>query len=111
MTMRRILVDHARRRNSAKRGAGELVPLTLIAEGAGEGSDTPLGDVELLDLDRALTRFAAETPRAAKVVELRYFGGLELEEIAAALDTSLRTVERDWRFARVWLRDALAPAR
>jgi RNA polymerase sigma-70 factor, ECF subfamily len=106
VTMRRILVDHARKRNSKKRGDGQVRPLTVSTSVAGE--EGPLGDVELLDLDRALTRFAEESPRAARVVELRYFAGLELEEIAAALETSLRTVERDWRFARAWLRDALA---
>jgi RNA polymerase sigma factor (TIGR02999 family) len=107
VTMRRILVDHARKRNAKKRGAGELRPLTITSAEPGDAGS--LAEVELLDLDRALTRFAEENPRAARVVELRYFSGLELEEIAVALDLSLRTVERDWRFARVWLRDALDP--
>jgi len=106
VTMRRILVDHARRRNARKRGAGEVQPLTLAT--FEPGAVGPAGDVGLLDLDRALTRFAEGSPRAAKIVELRYFAGLELEEIAEALEVSLRTVERDWRFARVWLRAALS---
>ena len=102
VTMRRVLVDHARRRNAAKRDVEALDPITI--ETGGEGG------VEVLDLDRALTAFAAEFPRAAKVVELRYFAGLDLPEVAAALDLSLRTAERDWRFARAWLRDRLESA-
>lgn len=104
VTMRRVLVDHARRRSARKRDAEELRPITVSAGGAGAD-----GDVDLLDLDRALTRFAGEFPRPARVVEMRYFSGLELADVAAALDISLRTAERDWRFARAWLRDALAP--
>ncbi|MBP9145413.1 MAG: sigma-70 family RNA polymerase sigma factor [Thermoanaerobaculia bacterium] len=100
VTMRRVLVDHARRRSARKRDAEQLRPITITA-----GAD---GDVDLLDLDRALTRFAEEFPRPARVVEMRYFSGLELAEVATALDISLRTAERDWRFARAWLRDALA---
>lgn len=104
VTMRRVLVDHARRRSARKRDAEELRPITVSAGGVGAD-----GDVDLLDLDRALTRFAREFPRPARVVEMRYFSGLELADVAAALDISLRTAERDWRFARAWLRDALAP--
>jgi RNA polymerase sigma factor (TIGR02999 family) len=101
ITMRRILVDHARARHARKRqrdDAGE--PLTLAV------ADGP--DAELLDLDRALTEFAQQHPRAAKVVEMRYFAELELDEIAVALDVSPTTVKRDWTFARAWLRSALA---
>jgi RNA polymerase sigma factor (TIGR02999 family) len=101
VTMRRVLVDHARRRQAKKRDLEALAPITLST-----GDD----DVELLDLDRALIRFATEFPRPAKVVELRYFAGLELPEVATALDLSLRTAERDWRFARAWLRQALQPS-
>ena len=83
----------------------------LAAAGSAGGADASgVGDVGLLDLDRALDRFAAEFPRPARVVEMRYFAGLELPEVAAALDISLRTAERDWRFARAWLREALAPS-
>ena len=107
MTMRRILVDHARKRNSAKRGSGEVVPLTITTDGGGAGgaiADVPLGDVELLDLDRALVRFAEESPRAARVVELRFFGGLTYEEAATALDISTTTLDRELRLAKAWLR-------
>ena len=101
VTMRRVLVDHARRRRAKKRDAELFRPLTVTA-----GLD---GDVDLLDLDRALTRFAEAFPRPAQVVEMRYFAGLELGDIATALAISLRTAERDWRFARAWLREALSP--
>jgi RNA polymerase sigma factor (TIGR02999 family) len=99
--MRRILVDYARRRRAKKRDAGEEVEPLSVATEAGEV-------VDLLDLDRVLDRFAERFPRQAKVVELRYFTGLEFEEVALALDLGLRTVKRDWSFARAWLRDALA---
>jgi RNA polymerase sigma factor (TIGR02999 family) len=102
VTMRRILVDHARRRKAKRRDAEQVQPITVLTEG-GES-------VDLLDLDRALDRFASRFPRQAKVVEMRYFAGLEFEQVALALDTSLRTVKRDWTFARAWLRDALEPA-
>jgi RNA polymerase sigma factor (TIGR02999 family) len=100
VTMRRILEDHARRRNAKKRDAGE--PLSIVT-GPGES-------VDLLDLDRALDRFGERFARQAKVVEMRYFGGLELEDIATVLEVSDRTVKRDWAFARAWLREALGAA-
>jgi RNA polymerase sigma factor (TIGR02999 family) len=103
VTMRRILVDHARKRRAKKRHADEE-PLSIVAV---EGE----APVDLLDLDRALDRFAERFPRQAKVVELRYFTGLEFEQAAAALDVSLRTVKRDWSFARAWLSDALGSPR
>jgi RNA polymerase sigma-70 factor, ECF subfamily len=110
VTMRRILVDYARKRRAKKRGAGEaFAPLTITVGGGEPGVGEP-GDgdpVDLLDLDRALDRFAERFPRQAKVVEMRYFTGLEFEDVATALDMSLRTVKRDWSFARAWLRDAL----
>jgi RNA polymerase sigma factor (TIGR02999 family) len=102
VTMRRVLVDHARKRRAKKRGSGEEpVPLTLV-DAAGDS-------VDLLDLDRALDRFAERFPRQAKVVEMRYFTGLEFEQVALALELSLRTVKRDWEFARGWLRAAMNP--
>jgi RNA polymerase sigma factor (TIGR02999 family) len=101
VTMRRVLVDHARRRRAKKRGAGEEVESLSVVTEVGEAA------VDLLDLDRALDRFAERFPRQAKVVEMRYFTGLEFEDVALALDMSLRTVKRDWTFARAWLRDAL----
>jgi RNA polymerase sigma factor (TIGR02999 family) len=103
VTMRRVLVDHARRR-AKKRGAGEEIESLSVVTEVGEAA------VDLLDLDRALDRFAERFPRQAKVVEMRYFTGLEFEDVALALDLSLRTVKRDWTFARAWLRDALGGA-
>jgi RNA polymerase sigma factor (TIGR02999 family) len=101
VTMRRILVDHARRRRAKRRDPGEgPAPLTIAAGGEAE--------VDLLDLDRALDRFAERFPRQAKVVEMRYFTGLEFDDVARALELSPRTVKRDWSFARAWLRDALS---
>jgi RNA polymerase sigma factor (TIGR02999 family) len=93
--MRRVLVDHARARNRAKRRGPEVVT-TLSASGG--------PDVELLDLDRALSALAERYPRQARVVELRYFADLDGEEIAVCLDVSPATVARDWQFARTWLR-------
>ena len=96
--MRRILVDAARGRGSKKRG-GSAVKVNI--------DDTavlsPEPDRSILALDEALTAFSHLAPRQAKVVELRYFGGLTDEEIVAVLDISARTVRRDWHFAKVWL--------
>jgi RNA polymerase sigma-70 factor (ECF subfamily) len=96
--MRRILVDHARARGAQKRG-GDRTRVTFD-EGLGEGG-TP--DVHLLDLNDALDRFGALDARAARVVELRVFGGLNVQEIAEVLDVSKRTVDNDWAMARMWL--------
>jgi len=96
--MRRILVDFARERQNLKRGgAAELVPLDEALVVA------PERGADLLALDEALNRLAALNPRQAQVVELRYFGGLSEEEAAEALKVSLRTVQRDWNLARLWL--------
>lgn len=96
--MRRILVDFARSRNYQKRGGGaqavELDEAMIVA---------PERGADLLALDEALTRLQALNERQAQVVELRYFGGLSEEESAEALKVSVRTVRRDWNFARVWL--------
>jgi len=106
-TMRRILVDHARRRRRRKRQVDEVrTGLTLIA------SPSPsLPEIDLLALDQALDRLAAEAPRAARVVEMRYFTGLELEEVATCLEISSATVRRDWDFARAFLQVELGGAR
>lgn len=96
--MRRILVDAARARGAHKRG-GEAPHVDLDEAAVLAGAQDP----SLLALDDALTAFAQAAPRQAKVVELRYFGGLSEDEIAAMLDTSPRTVRRDWDFARAWL--------
>lgn len=96
--MRQILVDHARQRRAAKRDGGG-VQVTL---GEDLGVEVA-GDEELLDVDAALTELAELDPRQARVVELRFFGGLEVAEVAAALELSVSTVEREWRAARAWL--------
>ncbi len=99
-TMRRVLVDRARRRLRQKRRVHEVRTGTTIAAAPAMGTS----EVDLLDLDRALERLAAEAPRVARVVEMRYFGGLEIEEVAACLEVSSATVRRDWDFARAWMR-------
>ena len=99
--MRNVLVDHARTRNARKRGSGLRVTLDEGLQGSAQSV------VDFVVLDDALTRLGAESDRAVKVVELRFFGGLELEEIAQVLGVSLITVNRDWRFAKAWLADAL----
>ncbi|MDQ2946431.1 MAG: sigma-70 family RNA polymerase sigma factor [Acidobacteriota bacterium] len=100
--MRRVLVDHARARLRIKRGSGmvnvSLSEATELVDGR---------DVEVLDLDRALTRLAEVDPRKARLVELRYFGGLTMEESAEVLGASIPTLERDWRFSRAFLRREL----
>ena len=101
--MRRILIDHARRRKSAKR-----TPPAAVARGHGGMTAATL---DVLSVDEALTRMTSRYPRPAQVVELRFFGGLESEEIARVLEVSLTTVERDWRFARAWLQDQMGAAR
>jgi len=100
--MRQTLIDHARRRATAKRG-GDLCCLTLAAD------ITPIADhdPELLDLDECLQRLAALDPRQGSVVELRFFGGMTIEEVAHVLGVSTTTVEADWRMARAWLRREL----
>ncbi len=102
--MRRILVDAARARGSGKRGGlAEKVNLDETA------AVSPAADRCILALDDALTAFSQLAPRQAKVVELRYFGGLTEEEIVAALESSPRTVRRDWNFAKAWLLRELSP--
>ena len=96
--MRRILVDHARAHRSAKR-SGQWARVTL--DDALKAA--PVGDVDVLDLDNALTRLAAFDARRSQVLELRFFGGLSLQETGEALGISLATVERDWQVARAWL--------
>lgn len=96
--MRRILVDAARARAAHKRGSNALK--VNLDETALVSSDP---ERSILRLDEALTAFAQVAPRQAKVVELRYFGGLTEEEIVAALEISPRTVRRDWDLAKAWL--------
>lgn len=96
--MRRILIDHARSRQSVKHGGGfqrQELPDDIAID---------LGDLaQLLDLDSALTKLAIVDPETAKIVELRYFVGLSVEETAKALCLSTRTVKRNWAYARAWL--------
>lgn len=100
--MRQVIADYARRRTAAKRGGkSDPVPLDEAPQ---------LADREarwLLDVDRALERLAARNERMARVVECRFFAGYSEEETAEALDTSLRTVQRDWMRARAWLKEEL----
>ena len=96
--MRRILVDSARARRAHKRGGS--APKVNLDETALLSNDP---DRSIVALDEALTAFSQVAPRQAKVVELRYFGGLTEEEIVAALNISARTVRRDWGFAKAWL--------
>lgn len=103
--MRRVLIDAARRRTAQKRG-GEQARVTLEEDHAAVDAYAS----ELLDLDRALRRLETEDSRAARVVELRFFGGLSVEETAEALDISPRTVKSDWAEAREWLRGRLEGA-
>lgn len=96
--MRQVLVDAARRRTRDKRGGGEadiaLNETSLTVEGFA---------AEITELDESLERLAGHYPRQAQVVECRFFGGLSIDETAAALDLSRRTVVRDWTMARAWL--------
>lgn len=100
--MRRILIDHARSRNAQKRtGARTLITLDETLSLTNEQS------ADLLDLDQALTELEQLSPRQARVVELRYFSGLSVPEIASALGVNPRSVDRDWATARAWLRSRL----
>ena len=101
-SMRRILIDHARARTAEKRGGGQIAPDISPAIGmAGAPS------IDVLALDLALTELARVSPRQARIVELRYFGGLTVPETAEALGINGRTVDRDWATARAWLRRRL----
>ena len=96
--MRRILVDAARARGSQKRGGGALrINLDELAIVSVQK------DEDLVAMDEALTRFAAIDPRKARMIELRFFGGLSVDETAQALKISVQTVHRDWQLARAWL--------
>jgi RNA polymerase sigma factor (TIGR02999 family) len=101
--MRQVLVDHARRRNAGKRGGGnDAVTLSGIDAAA------PEPEVDVLALDQALQQLEAYDPRKASVVELRYFAGMEMGEIAALLGVSRATAQRDWEVARAFLHAQLS---
>jgi RNA polymerase sigma factor (TIGR02999 family) len=104
--MRRLLVDYARGRNRKKRGGGLLVVPLDDHDVAGPEPDEGM-DMDMVALDGALDRLAALSPRQARIVELRYFGGLSIEETAEVLGVSPATVSHDWAIARAWLRREL----
>lgn len=101
--MRRVLVDHARRRAAAKRPSSDV--RVLITE-----IELAQSDAELIELDSALERLAELSLRQAQVIDLKFFAGLELEEIAEVLDVARPTIVRDWRMARAWLQRELSDA-
>jgi RNA polymerase sigma-70 factor, ECF subfamily len=103
--MRRVLVDIARRRRAERRGGPNAIRVPL------DGIDVPTSEpgADLLAVDMALEMLALEDPRKAQVVELRFFGGLSIEETAEAIGISVRTVHTDWALARAWLYRTLTP--
>jgi len=104
--MRSVLVDYARRRGYAKRGGNPIrVSLSEADQAAEEKS------AEVIAIDEALVRLAALDPRKSRVVELRYFGGLTVEESAELLGVSSKTIDREWRWARAWLHRELGEER
>jgi RNA polymerase sigma factor (TIGR02999 family) len=103
LAMRHVLVDRARRKRRPKHGGGRQ----RVELESGPAIDAPDG-LDILALDEALSRLAEQSPRRAKVVELRYFAGLGNREIAELLGVSDATVERDWQFAKAWLHRELA---
>jgi RNA polymerase sigma factor (TIGR02999 family) len=100
--MRRILVDHARTRNAAKRGGGKRIDMQTDHPGV----IAPAADYEALD--EVLSKLAGEKPQVAELVQLRYFGGLTLEQCAEVLGISPRTADTWWSYARAWLAVELA---
>jgi RNA polymerase sigma factor (TIGR02999 family) len=103
--MRHVVVDYVRRRQARKRDPGSPV-IALDAEDAAADASSP---IDLIAMNEALAQLEQLDPRQARIVDLRFFGGLELEEIAKQLDLSERTVKRDWRKARMFLYHALSP--
>jgi RNA polymerase sigma-70 factor, ECF subfamily len=103
--MRRIIVDHARRRGRHKRGGGERAITLDEALALVDG-----GETEVLDIEDGLQRLGVIAERAARVVECRFYGGLSIDDTAIALGVTTRTVNRDWQFARAWLHDYLKTA-
>lgn len=103
--MRRILIEHARRKRSLKRG-GNLARAAFVDAAL----EAPASDPELLAIDEALSRLFESRPDCARLVTLRYFGGLTMKQAAASLGMSLRTAERNWSYARAWLLEAMSPS-
>jgi RNA polymerase sigma factor (TIGR02999 family) len=104
--MRRILVDHARTAHRQKRGG----PLPTLSLDAAVEASAPAREIDLLALDEALDRLAIIDPQQSRLVELRFFSGLTIEEAAIALGTSAGTVKREWATARAWLFREMNPA-
>ena len=104
--MRRILIDHARRKHRVRRGGGKKCALLSDMDDIELVTDPGRAD-ELLALDEALTQLAVAAPRKAELVRLRYFAGLTLEQAAELLGISRATADRHWAFARAWLFDAM----
>ena len=102
--MRRVLVDHCRARMTQKRG-GALLAVELV-----EAAAAPPREVDVLTVDRLLTQLAEFDAQQARIVEMRFFAGLTVEETAEALDISKATVKRDWALAKAWLADQMAEA-
>lgn len=102
--MRHVIVDHVRRRQARKRDGGLALPLDSAVDGR---ITTAAGLVDVITIDEALSQLEALDERQARIVEMRFFAGLDLEEIAVALDVSARTVKRDWQKARAFLYHAL----
>lgn len=100
IAMRRLLVERARRRGAAKRGGA---PVQVTLDDALLVGQHPDASIDLIELDRALTKLDALDPQQARIIELRYFAGLSIEETAASLGISPATVKRHWTVARAWL--------
>lgn len=103
--MRRVLVDHARARKSLKRSApGQKLVIGAHVDDVHDQNQNSMGStLDILELDEALDKFASVDSRKAEVVQMRYFGGLSIEEVANVLDISVATVKRDWLLAKAWL--------
>jgi RNA polymerase sigma factor (TIGR02999 family) len=106
--MRRILVDHARARLSSKRGGGQAVESLEEMDDEGTVDESADSDENITAIDGALTRLAAVDDRQVQIVQMRYFGGLTIEETAQALGISEATVKREWTLARAWLKRELS---
>ena len=115
LSMRQILVQRARARHAEKRGGGaekitldeSVMDQSLSRRSAEREGGAGAGGVDVIELDAALEKLAALDPQQAKIVELRYFGGMTVEEVAEALDISPATVKRHWTVARAWLHKEL----
>lgn len=101
--MRQILINHAEAKKALKRGGGAArSPLTEVVTPSGQRT------LDIIALDEALSRLESLDPRRARIVEMWFFGGLQMEEVAEVLDVSVSTVKREWRATRIWLNEALS---